>query len=38
MAQHESLGSATVVFVLLALLLMICAPGRVPHSRRCVVV
>ena len=31
-AQHESLGSATVVFVLLALLLMICAPmarGRI---------
>src|SRR5262245_49953648 len=25
-AQHESLGSVTVVFVLLALLLMICAP------------
>ena len=31
-AQHESLGSVTVVFVLLALLLMICAPmarGRI---------
>src|SRR5437867_7122818 len=25
-AQHESLGSVTVVFMLLALLLMICAP------------
>ena len=31
-AQHESLGSVTVVFMLLALLLMICAPmarGRI---------